>query len=93
MSVNQNTELEGAVELAPATAAKEAKSPRAAKDDSRTDMVGKALGLLVLLGDEPRGASAAELSRATRAVISLIPAARASATSSATSAEPMPRCW
>jgi len=30
---------------------------------SRTDMVGKALGLLVLLGDEPRGASAAELSR------------------------------
>ena len=26
-------------------------------------MVGKALGLLVLLGDEPRGASAAELSR------------------------------
>jgi DNA-binding IclR family transcriptional regulator len=35
---------------------------RAAKAD-RTDMVGKALGLLVLLGDEPRGASAAELSR------------------------------
>ena len=34
-----------------------------AKDDARTDMVGKALGLLVLLGDEPRGASAAELSR------------------------------
>lgn len=33
------------------------------KDDARTDMVGKALGLLVLLGDEPRGASAAELSR------------------------------
>ncbi|WP_189337556.1 IclR family transcriptional regulator [Arthrobacter sp. AFG7.2] len=29
----------------------------------RTDMVGKALGLLVLLGDEPRGASAAEISR------------------------------
>jgi DNA-binding IclR family transcriptional regulator len=43
--------------------AKEANSSRAAKDDSRTDMVGKALGLLVLLGDEPRGASAAELSR------------------------------
>ena len=40
------------------TAAQEA--PRG---DSRTDMVGKALGLLVLLGDEPRGASAAELSR------------------------------
>jgi DNA-binding IclR family transcriptional regulator len=35
---------------------------RAAKAD-RTDMVGKALGLLVLLGDEPRGASAAEISR------------------------------
>lgn len=34
-----------------------------AANDSRTDMVGKALGLLVLLGDEPRGASAAELSR------------------------------
>ncbi len=28
-----------------------------------TDMVGKALGLLVLLGDEPRGASAADISR------------------------------
>ncbi len=36
---------------------------KAGKEDSRTDMVGKALGLLVLLGDEPRGASAAELSR------------------------------
>ncbi|MBD1538125.1 IclR family transcriptional regulator [Arthrobacter sp. S13_S34] len=35
---------------------------KAAKAD-RTDMVGKALGLLVLLGDEPRGASAAEISR------------------------------
>lgn len=35
---------------------------QAAKAD-RTDMVGKALGLLVLLGDEPRGASAAEISR------------------------------
>ena len=34
-----------------------------AKGESRTDMVGKALGLLVLLGEEPRGASAAELSR------------------------------
>lgn len=62
MSVNQNTEPEGAVAAAPATA-NEANSSRAAKDDSRTDMVGKALGLLVLLGDEPRGASAAELSR------------------------------
>ncbi len=62
MSVNQNTEPEGVVAAAPAMA-KEANSSRAAKDDSRTDMVGKALGLLVLLGDEPRGASAAELSR------------------------------
>lgn len=35
---------------------------KAAKPD-RTDMVGKALGLLVLLGDEPLGASAAEISR------------------------------
>jgi IclR family KDG regulon transcriptional repressor len=51
MSVNQDT------------ASKEPKEPKAAKDDSRTDMVGKALGLLVLLGDEPKGASAAELSR------------------------------
>ncbi|WP_235423706.1 IclR family transcriptional regulator [Pseudarthrobacter chlorophenolicus] len=33
------------------------------KGAERTDMVGKALGLLVLLGDEPRGASAAEISR------------------------------
>jgi DNA-binding IclR family transcriptional regulator len=40
-----------------------AKPAKPGKDDSRTDMVGKALGLLVLLGDEPRGASASELSR------------------------------
>ena len=53
MSVNQDTEA----------AADGAKAPRGAREDSRTDMVGKALGLLVLLGDEPRGASAAELSR------------------------------
>ncbi|VXA94930.1 Transcriptional regulator, IclR family [Arthrobacter sp. 9V] len=33
------------------------------KEDTKTDMVGKALGLLVLLGDEPRGASAADLAR------------------------------
>ena len=33
------------------------------KAADRTDMVGKALGLLVLLGEEPRGASAAEISR------------------------------
>jgi len=38
--------------------------PKAAtKAAERTDMVGKALSLLVLLGDEPRGASAAEISR------------------------------
>lgn len=58
MSVNQNTEAESA-----AAAAEAATAPKAAKQDSRTDMVGKALGLLVLLGDEPRGASAADLSR------------------------------
>lgn len=58
MSVNQDTDAAPAV---PTPAA--AKAGKAAKDDSRTDMVGKALGLLVLLGDEPRGASAAELSR------------------------------
>ncbi|MBP1233468.1 DNA-binding IclR family transcriptional regulator [Arthrobacter sp. PvP102] len=65
MSVNQTTGLEAAGTAAAATdgTAATAKAPRAAKDDSRTDMVGKALGLLVLLGDEPRGASAAELSR------------------------------
>lgn len=40
-----------------------AKPAKPGKGDSRTDMVGKALGLLVLLGDEPRGASASELSR------------------------------
>lgn len=58
MSVNQNIEAESA-----AAAAEAATAPKAAKQDSRTDMVGKALGLLVLLGDEPRGASAADLSR------------------------------
>lgn len=66
MSVNQDTGPDTAVE-APAEAAEAAvetgKPVRPAKEDSRTDMVGKALGLLVLLGDEPRGASAAELSR------------------------------
>ncbi|MGY2744573.1 IclR family transcriptional regulator [Pseudarthrobacter sp. O4] len=59
MSVNQDTE--STETDAPPTPA--AKSPKSPKEDSRTDMVGKALGLLVLLGDEPRGASAAELSR------------------------------
>jgi DNA-binding IclR family transcriptional regulator len=50
MSVNQTTAADVAAE------------PKTAKAD-RTDMVGKALGLLVLLGDEPRGASAADISR------------------------------
>jgi len=69
MSVKQTTELEGGAATAghaaesAAEGAEPVKPPKAAKEDSRTDMVGKALGLLVLLGDEPRGASAAELSR------------------------------
>ncbi|WP_458780267.1 IclR family transcriptional regulator [Arthrobacter sp. D3-16] len=54
MSVNQGT--------ADDNVAAEENSPKAGRSD-RTDMVGKALGLLVLLGDEPRGASAAEISR------------------------------
>ncbi len=68
MSVNQDTEAAAAAATLPepagigaATGAKA--GAKAGKEDSRTDMVGKALGLLVLLGDEPRGASAAELSR------------------------------
>ncbi|MBT2537850.1 IclR family transcriptional regulator [Arthrobacter sp. ISL-69] len=61
MSVNQDTEPAAAEDAVAAT--KATKAPKAPKEDSRTDMVGKALGLLVLLGDEPRGASAAELSR------------------------------
>ncbi|MGO4191617.1 IclR family transcriptional regulator [Arthrobacter sp. YAF17] len=61
MSVNQDTDVAAAAATPPAPTAKGAKAP--SKEDSRTDMVGKALGLLVLLGDEPRGASAAELSR------------------------------
>ena len=64
MSVNQDTEAPEAAVAPPVPAPKGAKaSKRESKEDSRTDMVGKALGLLVLLGDEPRGASAAELSR------------------------------
>ncbi|WPU09353.1 IclR family transcriptional regulator [Pseudarthrobacter oxydans] len=55
MSVNQTTADDDAAVDIKADA-------KAAKAD-RTDMVGKALGLLVLLGDEPRGASAAEISR------------------------------
>ena len=67
MSVNQDTDMVAVAATPPVPAAEGAKAPRRekgeAKEDSRTDMVGKALGLLVLLGDEPRGASAAELSR------------------------------
>lgn len=55
MSVNQATADNDVTAETPMEA-------KAAKAD-RTDMVGKALGLLVLLGDEPRGASAAEISR------------------------------
>ena len=68
MSVNQDTEAAAAAATLPEPAGNGAAAganvgARAGKEDSRTDMVGKALGLLVLLGDEPRGASAAELSR------------------------------
>ncbi|MFC9353682.1 IclR family transcriptional regulator [Arthrobacter sp. NPDC057013] len=68
MSVKEATG-EGASPGTPAEAgaqvetAKSSVETRSAKGESRTDMVGKALGLLVLLGDEPRGASAAEISR------------------------------
>lgn len=68
MSVNQDTEAAAAAATLPEPAGIRAAvggkaGAKAGKEDSRTDMVGKALGLLVLLGDEPRGASAAELSR------------------------------
>jgi DNA-binding IclR family transcriptional regulator len=68
MSVNRDTKVAVSPAALPASAAHAASGangakPPAAKEDARTDMVGKALGLLVLLGDEPRGASAAELSR------------------------------
>jgi DNA-binding IclR family transcriptional regulator len=59
MTVNRDTEVGTGLAVGPAPG----KGARAGKDDARTDMVGKALGLLVLLGDEPRGASAADLSR------------------------------
>ena len=55
MSVNQAT--------APDDVAAGENATKAGRSADRTDMVGKALGLLVLLGDEPRGASAAEISR------------------------------
>lgn len=68
MSVNQDTtsaapDAASMPAPAPAPAAAGSKNSKGPREDSRTDMVGKALGLLVLLGDEPRGASAAELSR------------------------------
>ena len=56
MSVNQTTVADDAP--ADSVGGKEARTAR-----SGTDMVGKALSLLVLLGDEPRGASAADISR------------------------------
>lgn len=62
MSVNRDTEVAAAAATLPALAGIGVKA-KTSKEDTRTDMVGKALGLLVLLGDEPRGASAAELSR------------------------------
>ncbi|MDQ0680903.1 DNA-binding IclR family transcriptional regulator [Arthrobacter pascens] len=58
MSVNQNTVADEVT-----ADAKALESSKAERTSERTDMVGKALGLLVLLGDEPRGASAAEISR------------------------------
>ena len=59
MSVNQDTNPDTGPEAPPSTA----RGSKVARDETRTDMVGKALGLLVLLGDEPRGSSAADLSR------------------------------
>lgn len=56
MSVNQATMIDDVP--SDSGGGKEARSAR-----SGTDMVGKALSLLVLLGDEPRGASAADISR------------------------------
>ncbi|WP_400159588.1 IclR family transcriptional regulator [Arthrobacter sp. BPSS-3] len=67
MSVNQDTmpaaDQSGAEAAADSVAEPAAGTGPEPAAGSRTDMVGKALGLLVLLGDEPRGASAAELSR------------------------------
>ena len=56
MSVNQTTVADDAP--ADSVGGTEARTTRAG-----TDKVGKALSLLVLLGDEPRGASAADISR------------------------------
>jgi DNA-binding IclR family transcriptional regulator len=68
MNVKEATDLAAAKEAlaakeAGAAAGAPADEGKPAKAEGRTDMVGKALGLLVLLGDEPRGASAAEISR------------------------------
>jgi DNA-binding IclR family transcriptional regulator len=64
MSVKQDTATaRGVRDDAGAPTGESRAAQEAPREDSRTDMVGKALGLLVLLGDEPRGASAAELSR------------------------------
>jgi DNA-binding IclR family transcriptional regulator len=60
MSVSQNTSHDASKGTADA---KESDAVRASKSGKDTDMVGKALGLLVLLGEEPKGASAAEISR------------------------------
>jgi DNA-binding IclR family transcriptional regulator len=57
MNVNQTTAEDVTAD------AQAPESSKAERTSERTDMVGKALGLLVLLGDEPRGASAAEISR------------------------------
>lgn len=58
MDVKQTTVADDVPADAP-----EAKGSGGKERAAGTDMVGKALGLLVLLGDEPRGASAAEISR------------------------------
>lgn len=63
MSVSQNTGQDASNGTADARESDAVRASKGGKDDSRTDMVGKALGLLVLLGGEPRGASAAEISR------------------------------
>jgi DNA-binding IclR family transcriptional regulator len=59
MSVNQTTVADDV----PAESAGSEAAGKKERGADRTDMVGKALSLLVLLGDEPRGASAAEISR------------------------------
>ena len=63
MSVKEATGKDASQGIPVAAADTPAEEVKPAKGESRTDMVGKALGLLVLLGDEPRGASAAEISR------------------------------